>query len=308
MTRCLRIDVLALLALALLLSPPSSFGESASPSGSSDLAQARTFPSAVMRSKLNYHVYLPAAYETELLQRFPVVYWLHGGSGFPPGMLEFLAGRFDKAIRAGKVPPLIVVFPDGLGESMWVDSKDGTVPMESILISELIPHIDTGLRTIASAQGRILEGGSMGGYGAARLAFKYPEKFGALSMLNAGPLQEVLDPQQVPLKGAAGAQATLDRVYGGDQEYFRSQSPVFLAEQNADAVRGTVVIRQLIGANDPLLENNRRFSEHLENLKIPHTFKILDGVQHGPDSMFAALGDSYWEFFRRYLDGSTEIR
>ncbi len=307
MTRCSKSEALTLLALALLLSPATSFGQPDSPSAPSPLAQARTFSSAAMKVELEYHIYVPPAYEAATEQRFPVVYWLHGGSGFPPGVLATLAGRFDAAIRAGKVPPLIVVFPDGLGESMWVDSKDGTLPMERIVVSELVPHIDGGFRTIASAPGRILEGGSMGGYGAARLAFKYPEMFGALSMLNAGPLQEVLDPQNVPLRGTAGAQATLDRVYGGDQEYFRSQSPIFLAEQNADAVRGKVVIRQLIGEQDPSLENNRRFSEHLEKLMIPHTFEVLEGVQHGPRSMFAALGESYWEFFREFLEGSDGV-
>ena len=178
--------------------------------------------------------------------------------------------------------------------------------MESIVVSELIPHIDAAYRTIASAPGRILEGASMGGYGAARLGLKYPHLFGAISMLNAGPLQEVLDPQSAPTAGVEKAQDTLDRGYGGDQEYFRSQSPIFLAKQNADAVRGKVAIRQLIGEKDPLLENNRRFSEHLTALNIPHAFEVLPGVSHGsPRATFAALGESYWEFFRVFLEGSS---
>ena len=297
---------LILLALALLLSPTISFAQPNSPGPPELLAQARTYPSAAMQLELGYHIYLPPAYEAGPEKRFPVVYWLHGGSGFPPGVLAILAGRFDAAIRAGKVPPLIVVFPDGLGVSMWVNSRDGSLPMESIVVSELIPHIDVAYRTIASAPGRILEGGSMGGYGAARLGLKYPHMFGAISMINAGPLQEVLDPQNAPTAGVEKAQDTLDRVYGGDQEYFRSQSPFFLAEQNAGEVRGKVAIRQLIGEEDPLLENNRRFSEHLTALNIPHAFEVLPGVSHGsPQATFAALGERYWEFFRVVLEGSS---
>lgn len=269
-------------------------------------AQARTFSSQAMASSMGYYVYLPEAYDADKARRFPVVYWLHGSGGFPPGLINMLSGRFDAAIRAGKAPAMLVVFPDGLGQSMWVDAKDGSVPMESIVVHELVPHIDAEFRTVATAQGRIVEGGSMGGYGAARLGFKYPELFGAVSMLNAGPLQEVLDVHDAPLAGASGAQAVLDRVYGGDNDYFRAQSPWVLAEENAAAIRGRVHLRQVVGDEDPMLDNNRRFSEHLTNLRIPHTFETLPGVGHSPRSMFAALGDNYWEFFRGVLAQSGD--
>lgn len=267
-----------------------------------------TLQSQAMDSEMRFHLYLPEAYEQQRERRFPVVYWLHGGGGFPPGVITVLAGRFDSAIKAGKIPALLVVFPhDGHGRNMWVDSKDGRTRVESFFIDELVPHIDAQYRTLAAARGRILEGGSMGGYGAARLGFKYPERFGAVSMINAGPLQEVLEPQNAPTAGPATAQATLERVYGGDPEYFRSQSPWALAEQNAAAIRGNLAIRQLVGERDQLLENNRRFSAHLSGLRIPHTFEVLPGVSHGsPRATFAALGDSYWEFFSQFLEGADE--
>ena len=59
--------------------------------------------------------------------------------------------------------------------------------METIILKELVPHIDETYRTLASRQGRLIEGFSMGGYGAARLAFKHHEIFGAASILARGP-------------------------------------------------------------------------------------------------------------------------
>ncbi len=264
--------------------------------------QDGTFSSNAMASDIGYQVYLPGAYDDDAVQAFPVVYWLHGSSGFPPGVVGMLAARFDSAIAAGEVPAMIVVFPDGLGESMWLDSKDGSVPMEAVIVHELVPHIDTEFRTVATAQGRIIEGGSMGGYGAARLGLKYPGLFGAISMLNAGPLQEVLDVEDAPIAGRAGALAVLERVYGGDLDYFRAQSPWALAEQNADAVRDRLMLRQIVGEQDPMLETNRRFSQHLAALGIAHTFEVLPGAGHSPREMFAALGEGYWEFFRHAFD------
>ena len=66
---------------------------------------------------------------------------------------------------------------------------DGTVPMESVVIDDLIPEVDTSLRTIASRRGRVIEGFSMGGAGSGRLGLRRPDLFAGISMLGAGPMQ-----------------------------------------------------------------------------------------------------------------------
>ena len=127
-----------------------------------------------MNGKVHYHIYLPDAHKIDSTSYFPVIYWLHGSSGWPPGAINMLANRFHLAIKNETIPPAVVVFlDDGKRESMWVDWKDGSIKMESAIIHELIPHIDKSFRTINHPRGRILEGGSMGGYGAARIGFKY---------------------------------------------------------------------------------------------------------------------------------------
>jgi len=98
--------------------------------------QFRTFDSAAAKTKVSYHLYAPKVYDAEQERRFPVLYWLHGTGGGLAG-LRPLVEHFDAAIRAGKMPPLLVVFPNGLAESMWCDSKDGRVPMETVVVKEL---------------------------------------------------------------------------------------------------------------------------------------------------------------------------
>ena len=192
---------------------------------------------------------------------------------------------------------MLVVFPNGLVNSLWVDSKDGRVPMETLVIKELLPHIDATFRTIATRAGRLIEGFSMGGYGAARLGFKYPDLFGSVSILGGGPLQEELTASTSPRATPAQTRMVLDTVYGGDQEYFKAQSPWRLAEQNVEAVR-RLRIRQVVGERDNTLENNRRFHDRLTQLSIPHAFLVVPGASHSAREVFDALGDRIWEFYR----------
>ena len=65
----------------------------------------------------------------------------------------------------GKAPEVILVFPKGRHYSWYCDSADGTKPVETVIIKELIPHIDRTYRTVARREGRAIEGSSMGGFG-----------------------------------------------------------------------------------------------------------------------------------------------
>ena len=198
------------------------------------------------------------------------------------------------------MPPVLVVFPNGLASSMWCDSKDGAVPMETIVIQELLPHIDTTFRTLAKREGRILEGFSMGGYGAARLGFKHPQLFGAVSILAGGPL--VLDFAGPRATGnPAERERILKGTFGGDLDYYRAVSPLTVARQQADAVRGRVRVRIAVGARDNTGPLNRAFADELTKLKIAHSFTIVPGVGHDTLALLKGLGDANWEFYRAAL-------
>ncbi len=266
------------------------------PSREGARVQFRTFHSGAAKTKVSYHIYTPKVYDAEKEQQFPVLYWLHGTGGGLDGVRP-LAEYFDAAIRAGKIPPMLIVFPNGLAEGMWCDSKDGKAPVETVVVKELLPHIDATFRTIAAREGRIIEGFSMGGYGAARLGFKYPEMFCAISMLGAGPLQPELN--QSPRVGPKRREQILQDAFGGDMMYFKAQSPWLLAEQNVAALRGKMPIRQVIGDKDETCAFNRDFHEWLVKLEIPHTFTVLPGVGHKPLAVLEALGEDNWRFYRK---------
>ena len=264
-----------------------------------------TFESPAAKTTVSYHVYVPPAYDREPERRFPVVYWLHGSGGGLPGIPR-VAAHFAAAIEAGKTPPCLVVFVNGIPNGMYVDWKDGSAPVETVIVKELLPHVDTTFRTIATPEGRLLDGYSMGGYGAARLGFKYPELFRAISIMGGGPLQT--DLLAGPRAGRRRAEEVLERVYGGDPEYFTSVSPRVLAAQHADAIKQGSLVRQVCGEEDETFANNRDFHEHLERLGIPHTWTALPGVDHDPLATLESLGDANWGFYRQAFGDQSGIR
>lgn len=291
--------LLALLPSATRADDPPAPSRWITPQVQAPRVSFHTFDSPMAGEPVSYHLFRPAAYEAEPDRRFPVVYWLHGSGGGQAGISR-LATLFDQAIDAGDCPPCLVVFVNGLTDGMYVDWKDGSTPLEQVIVRDLLDHIDSSYRTIASREGRILDGFSMGGYGAARLGFKYPDLFGAISIMGAGPMQAEL--RGTPRASGRRARQILQRVYGGDQAYFRAVSPLRLAEQNAARLDDSL-IRIVIGDEDETLPANIRFREHLEQLGIAHRWTLLPGVGHNPMAVIRALGDDHWAFYREALAG-----
>ncbi len=254
------------------------------------------FASKAVKADVSYHLYRPAIYGADADRRFPVVYWLHGSGGGVPG-IPSVARRFDEAIEAGKIPPCLVVFVNGLEMGMYVDWADGSAPVESMIIRDLLPHIDDSCRTLPKREGRLLDGFSMGGFGSARLGFKYPELFRSVSIVGAGPLQPEL--KSTPRASRIQAEELLRRAFGGKQEIFREVSPRKLAERNAQKIKEGTLIRMVIGDKDETFGNNTDFHHHLESLGIPHSWTVIPGVGHEPERVFVSLGDENWSFYRQ---------
>jgi enterochelin esterase-like enzyme len=263
----------------------------------------RTFESRAVGGPVSYHVFIPAAYDQPDV-RLPVLYWLHGTVGGVVGIRP-MARFFDEAIEAGSLPPMLVVFVNGLPRRLWADSKDGGSPVETVFITEVIPDVDRQFRTLARREGRILEGFSMGGYGAARLGFKHPELFAGISILAGGPFDlELRGPRAS--RNPRLRQAILRDVCSGDIDYFEAISPWRIAETAAGALRETgMVVRQVVGGRDESLELNRRFHDRMTELGVEHDYAELPDVDHDARGLLAALGADNGTFYRRALESSA---
>lgn len=257
----------------------------------------RRFESVAARTAVSYHVYLPPQYHLEPTRRFPVLYWLHGTGGGLVGIAP-VSAHFDAAIRAGHIPPMLVVFANGMTSSMWVDSQDGRIPMETVVARDLVDEVDTRFRTIASRDGRLLEGFSMGGYGVARIGLRFPERFGAISALAGGPIDLDFDGPRARANPAE-RNRILAEVYGNDLEYYRRLSPLTIAAELATSAAPRPRIRIVVGDADNTRSASLALHHRLDSLDIPHEYVELPGVGHDTMRIFAALGGLAWPFYAR---------
>jgi len=244
----------------------------------------KTYPTPVRgpNTFASYRVYLPPDYEINRTRRYPVIYFLHGSmvDSKRPITSGYVA-RVDAAIRSGVMPSCIVILPQGLNQGRWVDARDGSAPMESVIIKNLIPHVDATYRTIATREGRAIEGHSMGGYGALHNGFNNPDRFVAVTGNSPGGATLEAGGNAAPPPGRIDA---FKVVYGGDRDYFVAMAPTTLAEKNAEKLRRQF-IRIICGTEDGLFPGSQFVHEALTRLGIPHEFIPVPGSPHNHDQL-----------------------
>lgn len=256
----------------------------------------QTFYSNSAQARVSYHIFLPDEYVTEPEKRFKVLYWLHGSGGGNSG-IPILTDYFNRAMHEKLMDPMIIVFPNGLPYGMWCNSKDGRQPVEDMFIFDLIPHIDSSYRTIATSNGRILEGFSMGGFGAMRLGIKHSHMFRAISSVAGGPFQETFT--DVAEKNESLQIKIFKEVFSNDMDYFVEQSPRNIVQLYGPQVAPTFKIRQIIGTKDFSFGHNRDFHEYLISKNIAIRYYEFVGIGHEVIPLFTQMDTMQWEFYQQ---------
>jgi endo-1,4-beta-xylanase len=204
------------------------------------------------------------------------------------------AGIIDEAIKAGQCPEMIIVGVNGLGGgrntfpgSQYADYKDGSLPMESVIINDLLPHIDQTYRTLGVREGRALEGFSMGGAGALMLAFRYPDLFGAVTAIGPGLLS--------PEGEGTVAWAYQEGAYKGDEAYWRQYDPQTVVQKNADQIRGRMFIRLISGEVEGNFTYTRTkdLCSTMDDLKIDYEYVRPGETGHNYVKVYDAMPDGY---------------
>ncbi len=129
------------------------------------------------RPVTNVLVSLPSSYASSPGRRFPVVYLLHGFGDDTLRMLTTFRGALSGA--GASMPEVIFAAIDGsnsLGGSFYANSP-ATGNWEDLIAEELVSLIDAKYRTVASPEGRMLAGFSMGGAGTWNIALARPDVF-----------------------------------------------------------------------------------------------------------------------------------
>ena len=260
------------------------------------------YQSAAAGTNVSFHIFKPEAYTQNPEQRFPVLYWLHGTLGGIDG-IPGVAQHFNAAIENGTIPPMLVVMVNGLPCRLWSNSKDGASPVESAFVEDLIPYVDANFRTRPSREHRLIEGFSMGGFGAGRLGIKHSNVFSRVSMLSAGPLDtEFMGP--LAQANPALRQEILDIVCDGDLSCFAALTPTGTFEVHQDELLSTSIrFRQVIGELEGSLPCNEEFHQILINGKFPHDWFVVPDTDHNPLQILQYMMNTDSDFYNTLLLG-----
>jgi S-formylglutathione hydrolase FrmB len=227
----------------------------------------RTFRSAALDRAVPYRVILPDDYDTTS-RRYPVLYLLHGyGGAFSnwsdkTGVATYAAGH-----------PLIIVMPEG-ANSWYVDAAAGSQSRnawETYLTSDLVAEVDRSFRTVATRDGRMIAGLSMGGYGAIKAGLKHPELYalvgsfsGALDITRAG---DVFHGEQ---------KADVMRIFGPIGGDARKANDVYALAAGATPER-LPYFWIGCGTDDPWLEPNREMARTLKSHGVKYEYHERPG-------------------------------
>lgn len=215
--------------------------------------------SSVEQKERRCFVYTPADYDTNVSQRYPVLYLQHGMGEDERGWSQQgkMANILDNQIAAGKCVPMIVVMD--YGNCGYIH---GTRPGESreefgasftpILLNDIIPYIDRTFRTLTDRDHRAMAGLSWGGHQTFQTTLANLDKFAYIGAFSGAIF---LPPQ-----------ADMRQVYNG----------VFA---DADAFNGKVHALFLgMGSEENM--GSKGLSEKLTAIGIRNTYYESPGTHH----------------------------
>lgn len=137
-------------------------------------------------------VYTPPGYDKDLEQRYPVLYLQHGWgeNEYGWGVQGCASVIMDNLIAESKAKPFIIVMTYGMtNEIRFGGLRNFDIgPFETVLVDELIPHIDANFRTIADQPNRAMAGLSMGGMETKTITLKHLDKFSHIGLFSGGSI------------------------------------------------------------------------------------------------------------------------
>ena len=264
--------------------------------------EKQVIKSAILNKEVHYSIFLPSDYYTSE-RAYPVTYLLHGHGDADDGWIQFgeVNRLADDAIKAGKIPPMIIVTPDGF-TSFYINTADGKLNYEDFFIKELIPHIEKIYKVKAERKYRGIAGLSMGGYGALMYALKYPNLFAASAPLSAAVWtdNDIINLDEGMFNGLFG-NSMGKNLKGKDRltPAWLSNSPLAIIEKKTKEELSAVRYWIDCGDDDFLTIGNAQLHIALTNKNVPHEFRVRDGAHNwtywrtGIIDALSFIGDSF---------------
>jgi len=213
------------------------------------------------RGLVDYSVYLPPQWKRDSAKKYPLVFFLHGQTGWERSFPDSVpAQQLNQWIAKGFIPPMVIVSLrtgrlNGKDEEQWSSARNEAL-LTSEKSNELRAFVREQFRAGMTPKTTAIHGHSRGSRGAIHFALKYPTSFSS-AVANAFVSDYAL------------------------------QETMQIASKNLQQIRSKgIPLRISIGGRDEFALNmGRRASpvihRFLNNLKIPHDYEVFPGVDHG---------------------------
>lgn len=238
-----------------------------------------TVKSAALGRRADLLLFVPP--QVEGLHDVPLVTLLHGVYG-SHWAWAFKGGAHltaQRLVDGGAIGPLVLAMPS---DGLWGDGSGyvahGGQDFERWIVDEVPAAVRQACAACSDASPVCIAGLSMGGFGALRLAGRYPRRFAAAaghsSITDASQLDPLLDETRAGWSAAP------------------ADTSVFEALRAAGAPRPP--LRFDCGRSDPFIDANRQLHADLQAAGIAHEYAEHDGG-HG------------WDYWSRHLEDTLRF-
>ena len=295
MRQCLR----CLAAVLFFLVPIRAFAQ----------IDCSSLDSRILKRPVRYCVQLPVNYATAkdahgLLSRYPVLYFLHGLGDNEQTLFKTGGWTLIEDLRERqKISNFLIVAPEGRN-SFYINSADGKDPYSDFFLKEFMPFMEKKYRVKPGRAGRAIGGISMGGFGALRMAFAYPQLFSSVSA--QAPALILESPKNINTASRSGSPLVraLTGVFGSpiDVAHWDANNPFLLAKKNRELLRNLAIYFNC-GQNDDygFEKGAAALDQQLTEEQIQHEYHSYSG-DHSLTYFLSHLGETM-EFHSRAFAG-----
>jgi len=232
---------------------------------------------------MNVTVALPAGYANDTT-RYPTVYLLHGHGGNHTTWSKLVP--LDSIATAYGV---IIVCPDGKNTWYWDAPAKPEIRMESFLVNDLVPHIDSCYRTLAAPDKRAITGLSMGGHGGLWMGIRHSDIFGSAGSTSGGVDIRPF-PKSWNMSESLGT-------YDDNRDIWNQHTVASLIPELGQNQLNIIFD---CGTDDFFYSVNCKLDSALNSRRIPHTYITGPGEHNGAYWSHSIIPQ--FDFFRRIFN------
>ncbi len=225
----------------------------------------------------------------------PLCLFLMGGGGSRQNLID-CQPLIEGWWASGAIPPMILATPSA-ATSYYIDDPGNGINWGQFLSRTFPERLRQTHRAAQDVRSTAIFGISMGGYGALKTAFAYPDRFGVVAAM-----QPILEPGFHDR--AIGPRNRLHHLSGGpanlvgpnrDPKVFEANNPANRLIANADAVRDSnLAIYLEVGDHDFMnAQDGTEFLHRvLWDFDLSHEYRLTKGGDHGGPTLVRRLRDA----------------